>query len=400
MNEVLYGDDDKFVHTKKETIMDKSNGMVGLQNLGNTCFMNSALQCLINLNQFRWKFLKLMDNSLWIIDNNLEKINDNLPSIAYALQQLIIEIRTPNFKQLYVKPSSFYKLFSRLKNGFFGGGNQHDAQEAFSYILDRIHEELTIGVKLVFECEDNDVEDYLKQRNTLILRKRKGENTKLLIRELEESNPRAKTIVDSYQVIKKYYSKNYSIITELFAGFLLSSLECQRCQYRSNKFDPFFVLSVPINGKRENIYEYLDDMMETEILSGNEKWKCDHCEDYVITKKRLSFWSVPIILVIQFKRFSFHNYGSRINSIVDFPLELDISSFVEPIAMNGNKKYHYQLVSVINHHGGVNGGHYTAYVLNNKIWYHFDDDSVRMFDGNVVSKASYLLTYVRNDFFD
>jgi len=382
---MLYGEDDKFNHTIKDPIIDRTNGLVGLNNLGNTCFMNSALQAIIHLDLFRRKFLKLMD------ENEIE----DKQSMAYLLNHLILKTR---LSQSSVSPDKFYDFFSKVKKGFFGGKRQHDSEEAYSYIINSIHEQLSVGIKVTFECDDREVEKYLAKRNPLTKLERNGHDVRKQLRQLEESNPRVKTIVDSYKVIKSYYSQNYSIISELFNGFMLSSLECQDCGYQSNKFDPYFILSIPINGKQDTIYEYMDEMNKTEILDKSNKWKCDHCNKYVVTKKRLSLWSVPLIFVIQLKRFSYSGSASRNNSIVDFPFELDVSSFVEPTAINSSKKYSYRLVSVINHHGVASGGHYTTYCYHHPYWYHFDDSQVSRYNGDIVTSASYILFYVRSDF--
>lgn len=46
----------------------------------------------------------------------------------------------------------------------------------------------------------------------------------------------------------------------------------------------------------------------------------------------------------------------------------------------GNEKMKYDLVSVINHYGSMNFGHYTAYALNsiNNNWYYYDDTNVTL----------------------
>jgi ubiquitin carboxyl-terminal hydrolase 4/11/15 len=44
----------------------------------------------------------------------------------------------------------------------------------------------------------------------------------------------------------------------------------------------------------------------------------------------------------------------------------------------GNDKIKYDLVSVINHYGSMNFGHYTAFAKNsnNNTWYYYDDTNV------------------------
>ena len=60
----------------------------------------------------------------------------------------------------------------------------------------------------------------------------------------------------------------------------------------------------------------------------------------------------------------------------------------------------YDLYGVVNHHGSLYGGHYTAYCLNflDHKWYEFNDSRVsKMSSKEVVSVYSYVLFYRRRD---
>merc|ERR1719273_2000249 len=114
-------------------------------------------------------------------------------------------------------------------------------------------------------------------------------------------------------------------------------------------------------------------------------------------QKKIDLWSLPDILVISLKRFSFNRYWrDKLDIWIDFPIHgLDMQSYI--INKNHDEAI-YDLVAVSNHYGGMGGGHYTAYGKNKDDgkWYYFDDSSVTSASEDaVVSKAAYVLFYQR-----
>jgi len=138
-----------------------------------------------------------------------------------------------------------------------------------------------------------------------------------------------------------------------------------------------------------------------EKLSESDKWFCPNCEDHIAAYKKLDIWKIPKVLIIHIKRFVWYNRynNSKLNNTVQFPFEgLDISEFV----INPNEKdKKYKLVGVSTHSGGLGGGHYTAYGLNEteNNWYYFNDSSVSKVNDleNIMSNA-YVLCYVQEDY--
>jgi len=119
----------------------------------------------------------------------------------------------------------------------------------------------------------------------------------------------------------------------------------------------------------------------------------------VCQKKKIDLWSVPDLLIIHLKRFSYtRQLRDRINTLVQFPIEgLDISPWI--VSDEYKKDGVYDLYGISNHMGGMGGGHYTAYAKNleNGKWYHLDDSrtsEVRNPD-SMVSPSAYVLYYKR-----
>ncbi|KAM4651595.1 ubiquitin carboxyl-terminal hydrolase 4 [Discoglossus pictus] len=138
---------------------------------------------------------------------------------------------------------------------------------------------------------------------------------------------------------------------------------------------------------------------KTETLGEHDPWYCPNCRKHQRATKKFDLWSLPKILVVHLKRFSYNRYWrDKLDAVVEFPIrDLNMSEFVcDPKA----SPYIYDLVAVSNHYGGMGGGHYTAYAKNrvNGKWYYFDDSSVSAAtEDQIVTKAAYVLFYQRRD---
>ncbi|XP_036374081.1 ubiquitin carboxyl-terminal hydrolase 15-like isoform X2 [Megalops cyprinoides] len=136
-----------------------------------------------------------------------------------------------------------------------------------------------------------------------------------------------------------------------------------------------------------------------EKLGAEDPWYCPNCKQHQQATKKLDLWSLPPVMVVHLKRFSYSRYmRDKLDSLVDFPLsDLDMSEFL--INPNAGPCI-YDLIAVSNHYGGMGGGHYTAFAKNkdDDKWYYFDDSSVSPAnEEQIVSKAAYVLFYQRRD---
>ncbi|XP_037071193.1 ubiquitin carboxyl-terminal hydrolase 19-like [Pollicipes pollicipes] len=145
---------------------------------------------------------------------------------------------------------------------------------------------------------------------------------------------------------------------------------------------------------------------EPEQLSPGEAWYCPRCKTHREAEKQMSLWRVPLNLIVQLKRFSFKDfiYRDKIDKMVHFPTRgLDLSPYLTVEPDDGPAIY--DLYGVINHHGGILGGHYTAFARcvdplrpeeSEYDWRLFDDSRVsRVTEERVVTQEAYLLFYRR-----
>jgi ubiquitin C-terminal hydrolase len=138
-----------------------------------------------------------------------------------------------------------------------------------------------------------------------------------------------------------------------------------------------------------------------ERLSAQDEWYCGKCAAHVRATKMLTLWKLPPLLIIHLKRFSYgslHSMRQKLQHQVDCPLDsVDLAPFV--LGGDGAAGV-YRLVAVINHVGGIGGGHYFTYARgcdpgNPDQWYEFNDMSVTALKGDVVTQSAYIVLYER-----
>ncbi|XP_075814426.1 ubiquitin carboxyl-terminal hydrolase 11 [Microtus pennsylvanicus] len=140
-----------------------------------------------------------------------------------------------------------------------------------------------------------------------------------------------------------------------------------------------------------------------ETLEKENPWFCPSCRQHRLATKKLDLWTLPEVLIIHLKRFSFSKVArEKLDTLVQFPIrDLDFSEFViQPKNDSAPDLYKYDLIAVSNHYGGMRDGHYTTFARNKDSgqWHYFDDNSVSPVNENQIeSKAAYVLFYQRQD---
>jgi ubiquitin carboxyl-terminal hydrolase 4/11/15 len=159
-------------------------------------------------------------------------------------------------------------------------------------------------------------------------------------------------------------------------------------------------IQMSAKGKRitkTTLGDCLENFAKEEILDESNKAFCPHCREFVKAAKKMDIWTVPTLLVIQLKRFfSKGLYQKKLEQDVHYPDELDMSQYMAQTVGVTN----YRLIAVINHTGGLAGGHYIADVLHPNLhkWHRFNDQTVRQITRAVAhSDGGYVLFYERVD---
>uniref|UniRef100_A0A672LXN4 ubiquitinyl hydrolase 1 n=1 Tax=Sinocyclocheilus grahami TaxID=75366 RepID=A0A672LXN4_SINGR len=158
-----------------------------------------------------------------------------------------------------------------------------------------------------------------------------------------------------------------------------------------------------------------------EQLAPDDAWKCPHCKQLQQGTVQMSLWTLPDILILHLKRFrQVGECRNKLSTLVQFPLTglnmgrhmVKRSNCARPPPGWKQQAHHwpeanrhtltflYDLYAVCNHHGGMHGGHYTAYCRNSVDgqWYAYDDSSVEPVpEGEVCTRGAYILFYQRRD---
>ena len=352
----------------------KDKGLSGLANLGNTCYVNSCLQILSHTYELN-DFLSHKGGEY------KSRLNHKVDSVLlHEWDKLRIMMWTEN---CIISPGGFVSAMqkiSRIKNmDLFSGFQQNDVAEFLMFLMDCFHTALSREVEM-------------KVRGVA----------------RTETDCAAK---ECYEMMSDMYKKQYSEVLNLFYGVQVSVIESlsknEVAATLSRKPEPFCILNLsfppscndPTNQFRAvSLFDCMAHHCAPEVLSGENAWFNETTGKMQDVQKRLSFWSLPNVLIIVMKRFEMTARGHmrKIQVPVDVPCgRADFSKYV--IGYN-KESYVYELFGVCNHHGGSPmGGHYTATIKNaNGKWYGCNDTIVRevpLTGDSIVSNLPYCLFY-------
>lgn len=185
-------------------------------------------------------------------------------------------------------------------------------------------------------------------------------------------------------------------LSSLFDGLLESSVTCQTCGRASLTRDRYMDLSLDIN---DVDIKTLDDAMyeftKTELLTDDNAVFCQKCRKKRTVNKGLRLATAPSILVCHLKRFAFNDYGRlvRLHKRIEFPQHLEIGDYMSNL--NKARPPPYELVGVLVHQGQTcASGHYLAFVKKNGEWFKCNDSEVtRVEESTVMMQQAYILMY-------
>uniref|UniRef100_A0A671DS91 ubiquitinyl hydrolase 1 n=1 Tax=Rhinolophus ferrumequinum TaxID=59479 RepID=A0A671DS91_RHIFE len=331
--------------------------LTGLRNLGNTCYMNSILQCLCNAPHLADYF----NRNCYQDDINRSNLLGHKGEVAEEFGIIMKALWTGQYR--YISPKDFKITIGKI-NDQFAGYSQQDSQELLLFLMDGLHEDLN-----------------------------KADNRK---RHKEENNDHLDDFKAAEHAWQKHKQLNESIIVALFQGQFKSTVQCLTCHKKSRTFEAFMYLSLPLASTSKcTLQDCLRLFSKEEKLTDNNRFYCSHCRARRDSLKKIEIWKLPPVLLVHLKRFSYDGrWKQKLQTSVDFPLEnLDLSQYVIGPRNNLRK---YNLFSVSNHYGGLDGGHYTAYCKNaaRQRWFKFDDHEVSDISvSSVKSSAAYILFY-------
>ena len=337
----------------KESNDEECLKIYGFINSGNNCYLNSSLQLLTRINEFKKEILSFKDNI------EINKDNDTKGKLFFEIKKIITEIESSDDDNLIIDPKNLKYVMGNIDAKYFRDF-QEDANEFISNFISGLYKETATKAR---------VKD---------------------VKKLEINDEDEQKIYDNFY--RRYYiKKGNSFLTDIFYGIRKTRNYCKNCgKTITNSFSSYNMLELPIyklvkknNNKTLDLNQILNEYRKEKKI----EFKCPYCEDDKNIYTETLLYALPKYLMISFIRTIDDEYIYN-NIIYNENLELKNDY--------DNKNCKYILKCVIEHSGGAYSGHYTALCpkdKTNNIWYRFSDSYHREIGNDFHSRNALILLY-------
>ena len=331
-------------------------GLIGLQNIGATCYMNATLQCFSNSSRFRTQLLK---KELY---QDLEKNKNTNKILSFALAEVLKNL-WDILDHLIYSPENFKNVISNM-NPLFKGIAANDPKDLVLFLLEKIHNELNNPINNNFN---------------------------------NNKKPNDFDFNEVYNNFVNYYSsKNKSLISDEFYGFINNYTTCGCCNIKIHNVQIINILFFPLeevkkfkNYKHNNV-SILDCFEYYEKMDIYPSFHCNYCQRNCQVYSQTNIIYSPKTLIINLNR----GKGLEFDVNIIFEEYLNLKKYI----YLKDSPYYYELTGVICHFGSNDeGGHFIAYCKNseNCEWYKYNDQFVTKcyFDEVKKARLPYVLFY-------
>lgn len=346
---------------RKLSMEEKANkGVVGIANVGNTCYANSAIQLLRHCPE--WSSFCLQG----LVQKEIQDLSGSSAKVMNGYLDMLKPLWSGS-RPSYIQPAGFWQMMSEVVRGTiyedFLHRIPHDAHEFMTWLLDQQY--MATQKERDFTISE--------PTNT-------GDAREMMAREA------VKAWIDAFK-------KTYSPLTDLCFGLMRVTMTCQGCGGTSRSWDTFNMLKVqPGQGGEDNS---LQGMLARELQDERiEDYACDKCKTRCPVIKSHVIWRLPRNLFVVLKRF---NPNGTKNQVALNYTGGEIAfggSFAEETP-EVSKKFKYEFFGSVDHHGSHMGGHYTCQAKSplSEKWWIYDDESTYMLDGPKIGSSTYILGF-------
>ena len=342
-----------------ETRNPDLKGVVGIQNMGNTCYANSTLQLLRACSEW----------DAFCLSNDFAKQLEHLPEgepnkrILLAYQDILKSLWSA-YQPAYVRPLGFISEVCKAVKGTmyeaFGMPVPNDSHEYLVYLLDHFHEALRITTSYQAQVVPSD------------------------------ATPTEKMRILAENGWNKFLANHSSPVVQLFFGMMRKTVECTNCQNRTYQWEVFNSIKVPCDGV--TFMEWIEK--EVNESSEIEGYACDACKGRHKAVRRSHLWKLPDNLFLTVHRF--HYNGHKIQTPCPYQGDqISFQRFFAEESEGAQQSSTYEIRGVSDHHGTHMGGHYTAQFKHpmTQQWWWFDDERARPLSNPQFSASNYIFFF-------
>ena len=384
--------------------------LMGLQNVGATCYMNATLQCFSQIDKlvdyFKYKpYIEEVINKYRALHKpclteSFKELIENLwPSnLNYIKEEYVLK----NSNNSYFAPYKFKEKISDM-NELFQGAQANDSKDLVNFIIMTLHEEM------------NRVEKSNQNKNNFM--------------NIEINQTNKNDVLQNF--MKFFQGENKSKISDLFYAQNNTMTTCQKCKETKYNFQTYFFLIFPLEEVRKfninikknlfiqnynymnninpilfqkmlnnflfniqnqnsvNIYNCFEYNRKVDFFTGDNSMYCNRCKAQFPASYMTQLYTGPEILIIVLNR----GVGIQYKVKLEFTESLDLTYYIE----EKNTGCLYNLIGVVTHMGesGANG-HFIAYCKSpiDKQWYRYNDDLVSLVYNFKQEIIDYAMPYI------
>ncbi|BGP18896.1 hypothetical protein JCM10213_005519 [Rhodosporidiobolus nylandii] len=303
----------------------------GLQNIGNTCFLNSALQCLLHTPPLvRW-----LESGAHPTPCEMHKKKG---FCATCSMKLLVKHSFVEKKRSYA-PSILVKNLKQIGK-HFRFGRQEDSHEFLRFLIDAM------------------------QASALFTK----------------GGSKAPPAV-----------QHQTPLHQLFGGRLRSRVHCQSCGHNSDTFDSILDLSLDLGNRADSLKAALENLVKVDRLTGGNKYKCEKCKKLVNAEKSFTIEDAPLVLTIHLKRFT--PLGRKISGLVKYPEKLALGGYMSDPSLNPS--YRLYALILHSGGGPHSGHYTAYVRSSQGKWHDMNDESVSSCPPPMMERNAYVLFYMR-----